>query len=159
MYMCTFHYFNYYLPDFVTSICLGFIFGFSFWGICFSLNTITNHLWNPQALSLWSGNTGSKTLDNQRTNPREYQIMRTQRRKPLEYKTWHHPTTNSSTLCRTPHLNNKQNKNTNPPISRQDYHLSQPCPSKEKQNNSNKTQQKISPYKKLTEIPGLTLRG
>jgi len=30
--------------------------------------------------------------------------------KPLEYKTWHHPTT-SSTLCRMPHLNNKQSKN------------------------------------------------
>ena len=29
--------------------------------------------------------------------------------KPLEYKTQHHPTTNS-TLCKTPHLNNKQNK-------------------------------------------------
>ena len=35
--------------------------------------------------------------------------------KPLEYKTQHHPTT-SSTLCRTPHLNNKQNKITNPII-------------------------------------------
>ena len=44
--------------------------------------------------------------------------MRTQR-KPLEYKIRHHPTT-SSTLCRTPHLNNKQNKNTNPVISGQD---------------------------------------
>ena len=30
-------YFYYYLPDFVTAICLGFIFGFSFWGICFNL--------------------------------------------------------------------------------------------------------------------------
>ena len=32
-----------------------------------------------------------------------------------------------------PHLNNKQNKNTNPVISGQDYHLTQPCPSEEKQ--------------------------
>ena len=31
-----------------------------------------------QALSLWSGSTDSKTLDYQRTNPREYQIVRTQ---------------------------------------------------------------------------------
>ena len=30
-----------------------------------------------QALSLWSGNTDSKTLDYQRTNPRGYQIVRT----------------------------------------------------------------------------------
>ena len=37
MYMCIFHYFNYYLPDFVTAICLGFIFGFLFLGIRFNL--------------------------------------------------------------------------------------------------------------------------
>ena len=30
------------------------------------------------------------------------------------------------------HLNNKQNKNTNPTISRQDYHLSQPCHQRKK---------------------------
>ena len=30
-----------------------------------------------QALGLWSGSTDSKTLDHQRTNPREYQIVRT----------------------------------------------------------------------------------
>ena len=29
-----------------------------------------------QALSLWSGSTDSKILDYQRTNPREYQIVR-----------------------------------------------------------------------------------
>ena len=33
--MCIFHYFNYYLPDFVTSVCLGFVFGFSFLDISF----------------------------------------------------------------------------------------------------------------------------
>jgi len=36
-YICIFHYYNYYLPDFVTAICLGFIFGFSFLDICFNL--------------------------------------------------------------------------------------------------------------------------
>ena len=36
-YMYIFHYFNYYLPDFVTAICLGFNFGFSFLCICFNL--------------------------------------------------------------------------------------------------------------------------
>jgi len=40
-----------------------------------------------------------------------------------------------------PHLNNKQNKNTNPIISRQDYYLSQPCPSEEKQANKQQQQQ------------------
>ena len=36
------------------------------------------------------------------------------------------------------HLNNKQNKNTNPIISKQAYHLIQPCPSEEKQTNKQK---------------------
>ena len=48
-----------------------------------------------------------------RTNPKEYQIWELTQKKPLEYKTQHHPTT-SSTLCMTPHLKNKQNKNTKP---------------------------------------------
>ena len=46
-----------------------------------------------------------------------------------------------------PHLNNKQNKNTNPIISRQEYHLTQPCPLEEKQTNKHSAQ--ISPYIKL----------
>ena len=39
-----------------------------------------------------------------------------------------------------PHPNNKQNKNTNPVISRKDYHLTQPCPSEEEQTNKNLAQ-------------------
>ena len=116
----------------------------------------SSFLARDQALSLWSGSTDSKTLDYQRTNPREYQIVRTQTNKTAEYKTQHHPTT-SSTLCRMPHLNNKQNKNTSPIISRQDYHLTQPCPSEEKQTNKNSSQ--ISPYVKLTQTTGPTLGG
>ena len=45
------------------------------------------------------------------------------------------------------HLNNKQNKNTNPIISRQECHLTQPCPSEEKQRN--KTQHKSHPIRSL----------
>ena len=82
--MYIFHYFNYYLPDFVIAICLGFICGFSFLDICFNLTSCHNKplvessfLNRDQALSLWSGSTDSKTLDNQRTNPRKYQIVRT----------------------------------------------------------------------------------
>ena len=45
------------------------------------------------------------------------------------------------------HLNNKQNKNTNQIISRQEYHLTQPCPLEEKHTNKNSAQ--ISPYIKL----------
>ena len=80
MYVCIFHYFSYYLLDFV----LPFVWGTSFLS-CFCVfvlipfNAITNHLWNlhyparDQALSLWSGSADSKTLDYQRTpNPREY---------------------------------------------------------------------------------------
>ena len=37
MYISIFHCFNYYLPDFVTAVCLVFIFGFSFLGIWFNL--------------------------------------------------------------------------------------------------------------------------
>ena len=100
-------------------------------------------------MSLWSGSTNSKTLDYQRTNPREYQIVRTHTKEPPEYKTWHHSTT-SSTLCRTPHVNNKQNKNTNPVISRQDYHLTQPFPFQEKQTNKQKLITKLTLYETYT---------
>ena len=56
------------------------------------------------------------------------------------------------------HLNNKQNKNTIPIISRQDYQITQPCPSEEnKQTNKNSAQ--ISPYKKLTQTTEPTLEG
>ena len=56
-----------------------------------------------------------------------------------------------------PHLNNKQNKNTNPIISRQDYHHTQACPSEEKQ--INKSSAQILPYMKLTQTTGPTLGG
>ena len=47
IYMGIFHHFNYYLPDFVTAIDLGFIFGFSFLDICVTLPSChTTHLWN-----------------------------------------------------------------------------------------------------------------
>ena len=49
-----------------------------------------------------------------------------------------------------PHLNNKQNKNTNPIISRQDYHLTQSCPSKEKQTNKQKLSTNLTLYKTYT---------
>ena len=51
-----------------------------------------------------------------------------------------------------PHLNNKQNKNTNPIISRQDYHRTQPWPSEENQTNKNSAQ--ISMHTKLAQTTG-----
>ena len=87
MYICIYHYFNYYLPDFVTAIGLGFIFGFSFLYIYFNLTQCHNKplveslfLARDQALSLWSGSSDSKTLDCQRTNARAYQIVKTHRK-------------------------------------------------------------------------------
>ena len=46
-----------------------------------------------------------------------------------------------------PHLNNKQNKNTNQIISRQDYHLTQHSPSEKKTNKNPKTQHKAHPIR------------
>ena len=115
MFVDIFHYFNYYVPDFVMAICLVFIFGFSFGDICLNPTKYHNKppvespfLARDQALSLWSGSADSKTLDYQKTpNPWEFQRARTPT--PLVHKTWHHPTT-SSTLCRAPHPNSKQTK-------------------------------------------------
>jgi len=60
-----------------------------------------------------------------------------------------------------PHLNNKQNKNTNPTISRQDYHLTQPCHQRNNKqiNNNNKNLAQISSYRKLTKTTGPILGG
>ena len=52
------------------------------------------------------------------------------------------------TLCRTPHLNKKQNKNTNPISRRQEYHLLQPYLSEGKKKQANKNSTQISPYTK-----------
>ena len=83
------------------------------------------------------------------TNPREYQIVRTHTKEttgiqdPASPNYQQHPVQDASSKQ---HLNNKQNKNTNPVISRQDYHLTQPCPSEEKQR---KTQHKSHPMGSL----------
>ena len=61
-----------------------------------------------------------------------------------------------------PHLNNKQSKNTNLITRRQDYHLTQPCPSEEKQTNiqkkeKQKTSTQVLPYMKFTQTTGANL--
>ena len=95
-----------------------------------------------------------------RANPREYRIVRTHTKGTTVIQHLASPNT-SSTPCRTPHLNNKQNKNTNQITSIQDYHLTPSCPSEEKQTNkqTNKNSAQISPYMKLTETTGPTLGG
>ena len=49
-----------------------------------------------------------------------------------------------------PDLNNKQNKNTNLIISRQDYHLTQSCPSEEKETNKQKLSTNLTLYEAYT---------
>ena len=49
-----------------------------------------------------------------------------------------------------PYLNNKQNKNANPIISRQDYHLTQPCQSEGKQTNKQTLSTNLTLYKAYT---------
>ena len=56
-----------------------------------------------QALSLWSGSTDSKSLDYQRTNPREYQIWELTQKKPLEYKTQKNKQTNKNSAQISPY--------------------------------------------------------
>ena len=67
-------------------------------------------LTRDQALSLWSGSADSKTLDYQRTNPRGYQIVRIHTKETTGIQDLAYNTTTSSTLCRMPYLNKKQNK-------------------------------------------------
>ena len=155
---CIFHLFNYYLPDFITATCLRFIFGFLFWVFLkISFNAIVKHLCNllswpeikPRAFGVGAvtprPQTARKLLTLESIKQRELL-----QRKPLEYNTKYHPST-SSNLCRMPHPNNKQDKNTDPVISRQDHHLTQPCPSEENQTNkqTNKSQHKSHPIRSL----------
>ena len=49
-----------------------------------------------------------------------------------------------------PHLNNKQNKNTNQIICRQDYHLTEPCLSEEKGTNKQKFSTNLTLYEAYT---------
>ena len=56
-----------------------------------------------------------------------------------------------------PHLNNqkqtnKKKKNKNPVINRQDYHLTQPCPSEEKQTNKQKLSTNLTLYEAYTNL-------
>ena len=121
----------------------------------------SSFLTRDQALSLWSGSTDSKTLDYQKNNPRNYQIVRTHT-KENHLNTRHHPTT-SSNLCRKPHVNNKQNKIQSQ--SSADRITSSPSLThqrKKKQTSKQQQQQKsvqISPYTNLTQTTGPTLGG
>ena len=118
------------------------------------LNAITNHQWNlhfwPE-VKLWEFGAGALTarLDYQRTpNMREHWTVRTPTEGPLTYKTQHRPNANGENSCRgATHIQDPASPNRqqhrceghllqttsktkiNSIISRQDYHLTQPCQS------------------------------
>ena len=88
-------------------------------------------LTRDQAPSLWSKSTDSKTLDYQRTNPREYQIVRIHTKEttviqdPASLNHQLHPVQEAPSKKQT-----KQKYK--PIINTQDYQLTQPCLSEEK---------------------------
>ena len=167
MSVCIFHYFNYDLLDFVTAICLRFIFGFSFLGIC--VNPIKCHNKPPveslfwtrdQALSLQNGSIDSKTLDNQRTpNLGNIKQWKSPQRQPLVCKTWHHPycqqhpVQDASSKQQT-----RQKWKPNLKQTRLPPHSALPIRGKKKKKKKKKAAQ-ISLYTKLTETNGPTLGG
>ena len=77
--------------------------------------------------------------------------------KPLEYKIQHHPTT-SSTLFRTPHLNNKQKYKPNHQQTGLPPHSALLIRGKTNKQTNKKAQHK-SPYMKFTQTTGPTLGG
>ena len=111
-----------------------------------------NHLWNHhfwpeiKPWAFWSGSTDFKTLDYQRTNPREYEIVRTHTKETTLIQELAssnhqlHPVQDTSSKQET----NKQTKNLN--HEKTDYNLTQPCPSEEKKT---KTQHKSHPIQSL----------
>ena len=125
---------------------------------------MTNHLWNLHSwpeIKSWAFGVGTLTL---RPYPireltlRGIKSWKITERKPLEYKTWHHPTT-SSTLCRTPHLKtNKTEIQTQSSAHRITTSLSL-AHQRKKQKQKTKTQHNFHPITKLTQTTRPTLGG
>jgi len=114
-------------------------------------------LTGDQVLSLWSGSTDSKTLDYQRTNPKEYQIVRTHSKEI----TWiqdpassNHPRQDTSSKQQT-------KIQTQSSADRITTSLSLAHQRKNKQTNNNNNKKKnsvqISTYMKLSQTTGPTL--
>ena len=163
MYMYIFHYLNYHLPDFVTAICLHFIFGFSFLDICFTLlKAITNHLWNLHSSpEIKPSAFGVGTLTPRPQNTRELTLE----------------VSNIENSHKGNHLNTRPCI-TQPPVApMQDASFELQTKQKYKPNHqqmgvqshsalpirknkkTNKNSAQISPYMKLTQAPGPILGG
>ena len=110
-----------------------------------------------QALSLWSGSTDSKTLDYQRSNPREQQIVRTHTKKTTRIQDLEspnhqqHPVQDASSKQQT-----KQKYKPNHQQTALPPHSALPIRGK---TNIQKWSVQISPYTKLTQTTGPTLEG
>ena len=160
--MCIFQYFGYYLPDFVTAIDLGFIFGFSFLDICFTFPYGHNKplveslsLTRDQTLGIWSGSTDPKTLDDLRTNPREYQMVRTHTKETTWIQDLASPSHQQHLMWdASSKQQTKQKYKSNHQQTGVLSHLAFPIREK-----TNKNSAQISPYTKLTQTTGSTLRG
>ena len=116
----------------------------------------SSFLTRDQTLSLWSGNTHSKTLEYQRTNPGGIKCWELTQREPLEYKTLHHPTTSSTHAGCLIWTTNKTKIQTQSSADGSTISLSLAY-QENKQTNKNSAQ--ISPYMKLTQATGPILGG
>ena len=118
----------------------------------------SSFLTRDQALSLWSGSTNSKTLDYQRTNPREYQVVRTHTKETTgiqdlaSHNHQEHPVQDASFKQK-----NKTKIQTQSSADRITTSLSLAHQRKNKQINKNSAQ--ISTYRKLTQTTGPNLGG
>ena len=122
----------------------------------------SSFLTRDQALNIWSGSTNSKTLDYQRINPREYEIVRTHTKKttwihdPASPNHQYHPVQDTSSKQQTKQKYKSNHHQTGLPA-----HSGLPIRGK-----TNKQQQQkknnsahISPYLKLIQTTGPTLGG
>ena len=108
----------------------------------------SSFLTRDQAMSLWSQSIDSKALDYQRTIPREYQIVRTHTKET----TWIQDLASLNHSCA-----GQTKQKYKPNLSMQDYHHTQPCPSREhNQPNKQKLSTIITLYKAYS-ITGPTL--
>ena len=115
----------------------------------------SSFLTRDQALNLWSGSTDSKTLDYQRTDPREYQIVRTHTKEttgiqdPASPNHQEHPVQDASSKQQTKQKYKPNHQQTG-------LLLYSALPIKGK---TNKNSAQISPYKKFTQTTGSILQG
>ena len=117
----------------------------------------SSFLTRDQALSLWSGRTDSKTVDYQKTNPRDYQIVRTHTKETTSIQDQaspnhqQHSVQDASSKQQTKQKYKHNHQQTGLPP-----HSAFPIRGK---TNKNKNSAQISANSKLTQTTGLFLGG